>query len=482
LLGRATRRSGRHQTLQAALDWSHGLLDERERIVLRRLAVFPGSFDLDAATAVAADARETFDIMRSLVRKSLVVTDDAGDARRFRLLETVRAYGGERLAEAADVEATRDRHRDHFITWAEAFPDELTYLDPGGAMRREEHNLRAALTWAEAGGRADLVGRLASCMNRIWLADIREGRRWLSLGLGALDDLADEHRVRLLAVAAHTAVVAIEAADGELAARAVEASGDAHGMWPSLAHALLCLNAGLRYFTSKDSKFADEAERLGRVAVERATEPLSRGLAWFWLGQTRVLLDDLDRASDALAKGSIEAIRGGDMSPGSLAMLAGVQHLRGLHDDALVSAEKVFERTAHFQDTGLWAWSLYCSLPYALELARHDRHDEARAFLRDLLEDSGAPLTPGVMTSAIVVLAAIAYLRGDVDRAALLLDYAGRAIVSGGIRTPVDIALYSHYWQLVTEAAGPDAITGQRPQTADMTLADAVTLGLADQD
>ena len=85
-------------------------------------------------------------------------------------------------------------------------------------------------------------------MNRIWLADIREGRRWLSMGIEAVDDLDPEHRVRLLAVAAHVAVLAMEAGDGDLARRAVEASGDRPGMWSSLAYALLCLNSGIRGF------------------------------------------------------------------------------------------------------------------------------------------------------------------------------------------------------------------------------------------
>ena len=98
--------------------------------------------------------------------------------------------------------------------------------------------------------------------------------------------------------------------------------------------------------------------------------------------------------STRLEKGSIEAIPGGDMSPVSLAMLAGTLHLRGRHDEALAAATEVFERRKSFDDSGLWAWVLYCSLPYALELGQHGRHAEAVAFLRDLLEDSGTPLTP----------------------------------------------------------------------------------------
>ena len=111
--------------------------------MFRRLAAFPGSFSLEAAVAVCGKPAGFVQLL-SLVRKSLVVTDDDGIDRRFRMLETVRAY-----AEASARRGgrgspfARDRHRDHFLAWAEAIPPELTYLDPDGAVRRERDNLRS---------------------------------------------------------------------------------------------------------------------------------------------------------------------------------------------------------------------------------------------------------------------------------------------------------------------------------------------------
>ncbi len=172
------------------------------------------------------------------------MVDDAGSERRFRLLESVRAYADERLTEAGEAAVVRDRHRDHFLAWAESIPPERTYLDPDGLIRGESDNLRAALTWSEEQGRRDLVGRLASTMLRVWLADVNEGRRWLSSALDVVDDLGPEHRIRVRAVAAYVAVLAMEAVDGELARRAVEVSAGQPGVWSSLAHGLLCLNAG----------------------------------------------------------------------------------------------------------------------------------------------------------------------------------------------------------------------------------------------
>jgi predicted ATPase/class 3 adenylate cyclase len=483
LLAGGRRQPGRQRSLQGALDWSHALLDDDERTTFRRLSAFPDSFTADAALAVCLEPAG-LEALASLLRKSLLVTEDDATDRRYRMLETVRAYAVAKLVDAGEEPLVRDRHRDHFLAWAEAIPPELTYLDADGAVRREQHNLRAALAWSGQRERWDLVGRMASTMNRIWIGDVQEGRRWLAAAMPGLDDLDPEHQVRVLAVAAHVAVLAIEAGDGELARRAV-AADDRPGVWSSLAHGLLCLNHGLRGFFSKDASDAAAAEQVGRKAVELAPEPLSRGLAWFWLGQARVLLADLDGAVGALERGSADVVPGGDMSIVCLALLAGVRHLRGEHDEALAVATDVLERSHSYEQSGLWAWALYTSLPYALELGHRGRHAEALDFLRDLLEDNAVPATPGVMTSVLVVLAALAVLRGERDAAGVLLDRAGNAIVTGGVRTPVDIALYSEYLRRYNEADDGDgdgvadgAAANAQARAASMSLSDAVAFGL----
>ena len=218
----------------------------------------------------------------------------------------------------------------------------------------------------------------------------------------------------MLAVAAHVAVLAIEAADGRLERMAVEAAGTRPGMWSSLAYGLLCLNSGLRCFPTKDPDLASDVERLGHTGIDLATEPLSRGLAWFWFGQARVLTDDLDGAADALAKGSVEAVPGGEMSTVALALLAELHHVEGEHTKALAAATEAVERVTVSPQSGLWAWALYSCLPYALELGHQGRHGEALDFMRELLDET-QPRRPGVTTSVVVVLAALAVLRGDGD-------------------------------------------------------------------
>jgi predicted ATPase/class 3 adenylate cyclase len=141
----------RHQTLRATVAWSYQLLSEDERLLFDRLSVFAGTFDSSAAEAVccgdAIDTVDVFDLVCSLVDKSLVVVDRTGHTTRYRLLETLRQYGEERLGERAATAAVRARHLAHYVTVAEraaawwASPQET---EGDELFRQEWDNLRAA--------------------------------------------------------------------------------------------------------------------------------------------------------------------------------------------------------------------------------------------------------------------------------------------------------------------------------------------------
>ena len=142
----------RQQTLRALIDWSYDLLDERERALLRRLAVFAGGFSVEAAEATGTDGgvpdHEVLDLLTRLVEKSLVVLD--ADGERYRLLDTIREYALQRLAAAGETAAARTRHRDHFLVYVErAFPElfgeqRATWI---GRLDRELDNVLAAHAW-----------------------------------------------------------------------------------------------------------------------------------------------------------------------------------------------------------------------------------------------------------------------------------------------------------------------------------------------
>ena len=147
----------RQQTLRASVDWSHALLTEPERILFRRLAVFTGGFDLDAAQAVAGDGEleryQILDQLTLLVDKSLVVAENAGGRTRYRLLETVRQYALEKLGESGEADAVRSRHRDHYTAMA-ALLDAPAGTDHERARAggQEIDNLRAAFGWSRETG------------------------------------------------------------------------------------------------------------------------------------------------------------------------------------------------------------------------------------------------------------------------------------------------------------------------------------------
>ncbi|MEQ1686767.1 MAG: winged helix-turn-helix domain-containing protein [Burkholderiaceae bacterium] len=172
----------RQRTLRDALAWSHDLLDEPQRRVFRRLGVFRGGFTLEAAQTVCADealdAWAVLDAAHALVEKSLLVLSagtDAGSPPRFTLLESLRSFALERLAEAGEDEATRQRHSQAVLAgWKRA--DARALSDPVLPWlvlhRPELDNLRAALRWALAGSddaaRADTAVALVVFAGVLW--------------------------------------------------------------------------------------------------------------------------------------------------------------------------------------------------------------------------------------------------------------------------------------------------------------------------
>jgi predicted ATPase/class 3 adenylate cyclase/DNA-binding CsgD family transcriptional regulator len=181
----------RQQTLRASVDWSHALLTEPERILFRRLAVFMGGFDLDAAQAVAGgdevESYQVLDLLTLLVDKSLVVAESTSGRTRYRLLETMRQYGLEKLSESGQADAVRARHRDYYTAVA-ALLDTPAPTDREQRLEQAEieiDNLRAAFAWSREHSDIELASQLASSLQPLWLARgrIREGLTWFDAAL-----------------------------------------------------------------------------------------------------------------------------------------------------------------------------------------------------------------------------------------------------------------------------------------------------------
>ncbi|MGI8690146.1 MAG: LuxR C-terminal-related transcriptional regulator [Thermomicrobiales bacterium] len=178
----------RHQTLRTALDWGHDLLTADERAVLRRLAVFAGGCDLEAAEAVCAGgdvAREAvLPLLAQLVDKSLVQMEEQGTRGRYRLLEVVRQYARERLNASGEAEHVAQAHADWFHALAVQASPGLNSGEMAAWLERleaEHDNLRAALRWFLDQRQVESGLRIGASIYLFWYARgyLREGRGWL---------------------------------------------------------------------------------------------------------------------------------------------------------------------------------------------------------------------------------------------------------------------------------------------------------------
>ena len=183
---------GRLQTLRAAIDWSHDLLDDPEKTLFRRIAVFRGGFTLEGVEA-ACNAREDLNVdildgIASLRDKSLVLRIEGEEEEpRFAQLETIREYGSEQLTKSGEQEAIRRCHAAYFLVLAEEADAKL--IGPEGPvwytrLKQEEANLRAAVDWLTLGNEPVWALRLGAALLRYW-----ERQEYFSEGRAQLEGL-----------------------------------------------------------------------------------------------------------------------------------------------------------------------------------------------------------------------------------------------------------------------------------------------------
>ncbi|MFN8490698.1 MAG: tetratricopeptide repeat protein [Caldilineaceae bacterium] len=193
----------RHQTLRATIDWSYNLLDEAERQLFQQVAVFSGSFTLEALEAILESSPAAglpavpglrspvsglLDQLTQLIDKSLLIVEAYSGQKRYRLLETLREYALEQFTDTAALETMRRRHAEYFLNLAEQAEPAWTSAaqQPWLArLEREQANLRSALAYVTVSPDRELALRLTAALFQFW--DIRvylsEGREWLDKAL-----------------------------------------------------------------------------------------------------------------------------------------------------------------------------------------------------------------------------------------------------------------------------------------------------------
>jgi predicted ATPase len=276
----------RQQTLEWSVGWSYDLCTPAEQQLWNQLSVFAGSFELEAAENVCGEElspADLLDLLSSLVDKSILIRTESRGVVRFRLLDTLRAYGRHRIQQTGEYQKLRRRHRDWYLRLVieaegEWFGSRQIYWLE--RLEREMPNLREALEF----GLSDSVEpalRIAAALHPTWIAHgmLSEGRRWLDRALAATPPTPTMERVKALYGAS-----TIGGLQGDLpaqTARVVEARELVEQMTDPLANGLLNLADGFKWLLSGGF---DQACACFDEALRASDEPVVRVTAMAWMG------------------------------------------------------------------------------------------------------------------------------------------------------------------------------------------------------
>jgi len=475
----------RQQTLRALIDWSYDLLGERERMLFRRLGIFVNGFTLEGAVAVGGgedlDELDTFDLLASLVDKSLVLAEPFGEATRYRLLESTRVYAREKLQAAGEHVTQAARHlrylRDHFARAGERYENRARWHELNDAFSTELADARAALDWALAGGDTLLGGELFAELRHGWQAYglHREGIARAEAFLGALGDAEPRLVARIWLVVEYLEGNAGPRHRGRAAAAQAVAHARACGDPAILAQALIPYAIG--FLRSGESDAAESA-----LAEAEAIEEASAATRLQLLGaraRHSGLLGDLETQARAYERLRNEHRALGNLVP-ELAYtlnLAETEHARGETRRAI---EILNEALPLFRTSGDRIYRVSSLANLAGYLAAVDDVAGARAIAREVIRELalGEPESAPV-AQAIEHLALAVALEGDLLRAALLEGYADATFRTLGFkRETTEIATFDRLSALLGERVAPADLARLLSEGAALPPAAAIALAL----
>jgi predicted ATPase/DNA-binding SARP family transcriptional activator len=427
----------RQRTLRATLEWSHGLLDEAERTLLSRLAVFSGGWTLEAAEAVCGgDGLDVLHTLASLVDESLVrrLRRPAGEAR-FTMLETIREFAVELLEASGEAEAIRRRHCEHVLAQAEegaaawhAGADAHESLFP--VLDEEHDNLRAALAWAATNGEVELEVRLAVSARWYWVVQghLHEGRRFFDGIFRSTVDAPKELRARALV---HGAIFPFRLGDTRLTTALLQESLDLY-------------------------RELDDEEGVARSTAE--------------LGGVAIAEGDLDRGA-TLYEETLPLLRKqGHMARVAVALgnLGTIAHMRGDYATAVEYYGESIEASRSAGDAdgvGVNMHNLARS-----ELAR-GRVEEGLAALRESLDIARKLGYRELIAYLLGGFAELAMIEDEPMQAARLLGASDRLFAEiGAIPSPDEAQVQERVAAYVVDALGAEEVAGLREAGATSTL------------
>jgi predicted ATPase/DNA-binding NarL/FixJ family response regulator len=396
--------TSRHQTLGAAIDWSHDLCSPEQQRVWARLSVFPGSFDLEAATAVCSDVQlapeAVTEAVIQLVDKSIIVHERHNGTDRFRLLMTLRQYGRQQL-DKSYVRELAERHRDHVLNQVECAErgwQSGRQARSAAAIDEEAANLRAALEHcfgAATGTSAHQVTsglRIATSLWFVWIRGAaREGGHWLDQGIAAADALGDDPGCTDLETVAENTLSRALCVRGWIAA----AQGDT--------------TSARRALDRVDERARDSQDEGLRAAIAQAT------------GAVELAEGDPAKAASQFEVAVASHRRGADWSALGLLALAQLAWMRALLGDAAGAVNLCRECQQLSEARGdrwalSWTWWVLGTIAWGTgdDLSAQRYLQMSLTIRRELRDWLGIPF-------AIEVLAWAAHRQGDTVRGAKLL-------------------------------------------------------------
>ncbi|HEU0201369.1 MAG TPA: adenylate/guanylate cyclase domain-containing protein [Burkholderiaceae bacterium] len=476
----------RQQTLRATLDWSYGLLSAPERAVLRRLALFVGGFTLAAATALAADPNgeeaiddvQVIDLLARLVARSLVVADTNYAGTRYRLLETTRAYGLEKLGAAGERETFARRHAHAVAGLFEQSFAERWHARPADHLaqyRPELDNLRAALDWASRNDPAlemALVGATAwlwdECgLNTEWMAACDQALGRVSPSTPPLAEaraLSELGWVGRFGIPLQRAVQALERA-----ITLYRETTDRIGLYLALSRLAPFLAAGGALDHAEnvlaEAKALEERIWPPRLLLQHLS---AHGSVLGYTGlveEYRLVQEERCRLA-RLAQSELDELLG-------RANLVLVEVTVGRLDAALADAQRLVERCRQqgFAENGNFAYPL---VGLAFAHAKHGDVAAAAAALREAL-----PLVKyrSTVLRLVDLFALLAFLRGERETAARLVG-GGATLQKLGLRQGhVGFrALHEDITARLREVFGPASLTRLLAEGEAMSEAELVAL------